>query len=224
MLVRCDGCPFFLRAMSDRNWEAELAKIDKQLASVSDEQLLAESRAPVAPGGKAGTGITRSPVMDARMAGQGAAKGAAVAPPGLAAPSAAAPGGAWRSWLKVAVAVGAAAGLMFWPWPARCDAPLVAFTAATGGVALLGLWSAVGTWRHRLGLAHLASLLVIGWGLALGAREVLPRVGYAIPTAERPAGWSCEGLPAAPIPSPTSSPQAPAPAPNVIPGTGATIL
>ena len=30
--------------MSVRNWEAELAKIDKQLASVSDEALLAESK------------------------------------------------------------------------------------------------------------------------------------------------------------------------------------
>mgnify|MGYP000284637677 CR=1 FL=1 len=32
--------------MSDRNWEAELAKIDKQLASVSDEALLADGDAP----------------------------------------------------------------------------------------------------------------------------------------------------------------------------------
>ena len=36
--------------MTDRNWEAELAKIDKQLASVSDEKLLADSK-PV-PAGK----------------------------------------------------------------------------------------------------------------------------------------------------------------------------
>ena len=41
--------------MSDRNWEAELAKIDKQLASVSDEALLAESKA-VAPA-KAGAAV-----------------------------------------------------------------------------------------------------------------------------------------------------------------------
>ena len=34
--------------MSDRNWEAELAKIDQQLASVSDEALLALSRALIA--------------------------------------------------------------------------------------------------------------------------------------------------------------------------------
>jgi hypothetical protein len=99
--------------------------------------------------------------------------------------------GVWRGWVKVTLAVSAAAGLMFWPWPASCGGPLIGFTAATGAVALLGVWSAVGTWRHRLGLAHVASLLVVVWGLALGAREVLPRVGYAAPTPARSEGWSC---------------------------------
>jgi len=169
--------------MSDRNWEAEMAKIDKQLASVSDEALLAESKA-VAPA-KAGGRTVAAPTV--------------AAPARSAAPSVPT-AGAWRGWVKVAIAVGAAAGLMFWPWPAPCGGPLIGFTAATGAVALLGLWSAIGTWRHRLGLAHVASLVVVVWGLALGAREVLPRTGYAIPTSERSEGWSCpapSGLPAA---------------------------
>ena len=164
--------------MSDRNWEAELAKIDKQLASVSDEALLAESKA----------------VASAKSAGRTVAAPTIAAPARSAAPSAALAArsaGAWRGWVKVAIAVGAAAGLMFWPWPASCGGPLIGFTAATGAVALLGIWSAIGTWRHRLGLAHVASLLVVVWGLALGAREVLPRAGYAIPTAERSEGWRC---------------------------------
>jgi len=199
--------------MSDRNWEAELAKIDKQLASVSDEQLLAERNAAQAPK----SGVTRSPVMDARMGTQGAQAARVAAPPSA---SVAAPDGTWRSWLKVAVAVAAAAGLMFWPWPARCGLPLIGFTAATGGVALLGLWSAVGTWRHRLGVAHVASVLVTAWGIALGAREVLPRVGYAIPTLERPGQWSCEGLPPAPsAPAPTTTPLETAPPSTPATGT-----
>lgn len=168
--------------MSDRNWEAELAKIDKQIASVSDEALLASSK-PVAPGK--------------------AAPGKAAAAPSSPAPSTMASGvtgSTWFAWVKVSVAVAAAAGLMFWPWPARCGLPLMGFTAATGGVALLGVWSALGTWRHRLGLAHLASILVTAWGLMLGAREVLPRVGYAVPTIERAGQWSCDGLPALPPP------------------------
>ena len=166
--------------MSDRNWEAELAKIDKQLASVSDEALLAESKA-------AATVKTAGRTVAAPMVAAPARSGAGAASAGSSSPAA----GAWRGWVKVAIAVGAAAGLMFWPWPASCGGPLIGFTAATGAVALLGVWSAVGTWRHRLGLAHVASLLVVVWGLALGAREILPRAGYAIPTAERSAGWSC---------------------------------
>lgn len=181
--------------MSDRNWEAEMAKIDKQLASVSDEALLADSKA-AAPNGLAGR----------TAAGRTMAAPAAAAPARASAP-AAAKAGSWKAWLKVAVAVSAAAGLMFWPWPARCGPALIGFTAATGAVAVLGAWSAVGTWKHRLGLAHLASLLVVMWGLVLGARELLPRVGYAIPTADRTAGWSCEGV---------SIPMAPGSQPSVI--------
>lgn len=177
-----------------KNWDAELAKIDKQLASISDEQLLATSQGAGGPGagaqGAAG-GVTRATQTRALPAG-----GAAPAP--AATVSA---GRSWVAWLKVIVAVGAAAGLMFWPWPARCGTPLIGFTAATGGVALLGIWSAVGTWRHRLGLAHVASLLVTVWGIGLGAREVLPRVGYAVPTEARAATWSCEG---ASVTSPTT--------------------
>ncbi len=172
--------------MSDRNWDAELAKIDKQLASVSDEALLAERTAASAPPGRPAAGVARGASREA---------------PSRAAASAVAPaGGRWVGWLKVALAVAAAAGLMVWPWPAACGAPLLGFTAAAGGVAVLGLWSAVGTWRHRLGLAHVASLLVVAWGLVLGAREVLPRVGYAVPTAARGLGWSC--------PAPTVGPAA----------------
>lgn len=192
--------------MSD--WDKELAKIDKQLASISDEQLLASSApAPVAAG-KGGMPSKAAPAAKA---------------PAIALPSAGA-GKPWMAWLKVSVAVAAAAGLMFWPWPARCGLPLIGFTAATGGVALLGVWSAIGTWRHRLGLAHLASLLVTVWGIGLGAREILPRVGYAVPTAERASQWSCEGLPSGNIPvapattAPDVTPNTP---PTTPPGNGA---
>lgn len=186
--------------MSDRNWEAEMAKIDKQLASVSDEQLLADRKAVPAVASAAG------------KVAVGKVSGATASPARATSPAA---GGTWRSWLKVFIAVAGAAGLMYWPWMARCGLPLVGFTAATGGVAVLGIWSAVGTWRHRLGLAHLASLLVTIWGVALGAREILPRVGYAIPSLQRPGQWSCEGLPPAPTTTPSGAPVG---APTGVPG------
>jgi len=183
------------------DWDKELAKIDKQLASISDEELM-RSAQPASPA-KAGAAPRALP------AGKPAASaGALPMPSGTA-------GKPWVAWVKVLVAVGAAAGLMVWPWPARCGAPLIGFTAATGGVALLGLWSALGTWRHRLGLAHVAALLVTAWGLALGAREVLPRVGYAVPTPERAAQWSCDGLPGAvPTVAPSVGPTVPRNAPG----------
>ncbi len=172
--------------MTDRNWEAELAKIDKQLSSISDEQLVAERKAAAAAPAVAGKAPVAVPA--ALPASRGAAPAVVAVKPAA---------GAWASWLKVAIAVAAAVGLMFWPWSPRCGVPLLGFTVATGAVALLGTWSALGTWRHRLGLAHAASLLVVLWGLLLGAREVLPRVGYAIPTADRAAGWACDALPGA---------------------------
>ncbi len=186
--------------MTDRNWEAELAKIDKQLASVSDDQLLAK---PIAPGkalppGKSSPTVASAP--SARVSTTSAT---------------ASPTGTWRGWVKVLIAVAAAAGLMFWPFAGHCGWPLIGFTAATGAVALLGVWSAVGTWRHRLGVAHFASLLVIVWGVLLGAREVLPRIGYVIPTELRGAHWQCEvgsPPPSAPNTAPTLIPPAnPAP-------------
>ena len=185
--------------MSDRNWEAELAKIDKQLASVSDEALLAESKAATAPRAAARLQAAGT-AAPARSSGSASASAAA---------SPLAQGrGAWRGWVSVTIAIGAAAGLPFWPWPAACGAPLIGYTAATGAVAVLGVWSAVGSWRHRLGLAHVTSLLVVVWGLSLGAREVLPRIGYATPTAERGATWSC--------PAPSETPSGP---PSAVPAT-----
>lgn len=174
--------------MSDRNWEQELAKIDKQLASVSDEQLLAQN-----------TAAQRAPLAAPASAKSApAAKAAAVLAPTHQPRR-------WIAWAQLSVAIAAGAGLWFWPWATRCGLNAMSFTAATGAVTALGLWSAVGSWRHRQGLAHVLSFVVMVWGLVLGAREVLPRMGYAIPTIERPAGWGCE----APSTLPTSLPAIP---------------
>lgn len=190
--------------MADRNWEQELAKIDKQLASVSDEQLLAQNTAQRAP-------------LTAPASGKGApAAKATVAAPVVRSPR------SWVAWVQLTVAVAAGVGLWFWPWATRCGLNAMTFTAATGAVTALGLWSAIGSWRHRQGLAHIMSFIVMVWGLVLGAREVLPRMGYAIPTLARPAGWSCD----APTTLPSTLPTTPAPlvlpVPQTNPPTGTT--
>jgi hypothetical protein len=83
-------------------------------------------------------------------------------------------------------------GIYFWPYDARCGLGLAAYLAAVGVVVGSGIWSAIWTFRHRSGKAHLLSLLIILWGGVLGAKEVLPRLGYAKPTPEHPAVWSCQ--------------------------------
>jgi hypothetical protein len=181
--------------MTSRDWDKELAKIDKQLASISDEALAAP--APVVP-----TGMPR-----------GAAATSARSAP-VAAPVPTSGAARWFTYTKVALASTGAVGIWVWPWAARCGLPLMGLVGTAAAVALLGVWGARGTWRHRLGFAHALSLLSVVSALVLGAREVLPRVGYAQPTFDRPDRWSCQVAP----PTDVAPPSTPAPQ-----GPGATV-
>ena len=142
------------------NWDKELAKIDKQLESMSDEALLpAKPNASPAAKAEAQT-IQRETTTLGVM-----------------------------SRLLLATALGV--GMAFWPYAARCGGGLLAYLAAVGALMVAGTWSAVWTWRHRSAKAHILSLLLVLWGGTLAAIEVLPRLGYAIPTEAHPATWWC---------------------------------
>jgi hypothetical protein len=91
--------------------------------------------------------------------------------------------------LLLATALGV--GMAFWPYEARCGPGLFGYLAAVGVLFAAGTWSAVWTWRHRSARGHALSLLLILWGGVLGAQEILPRIGYAIPTEAHPASWLC---------------------------------
>lgn len=148
--------------MSERDWDAELKKIDRALEKTSD------APAPPAP--------------------------VAATPPRTAAPTA--PSAATTTFgvfarLSLAVALGV--GIVFWPYSARCGLGLAAYLGAVAALVIGGGWSALWTWRHRAARAHMLSLMLVLWGLVLAGIEVLPRVGYAIPTAAHPATWSCSG-------------------------------
>ncbi len=165
--------------MSDRNWDKELAAIDRQLASVSDEALLASS-APAA-------GATPDPrTVDPRAA---AGRGAAPAATRAVAPSAAVPtpvGVMARLGLGVLLGV----AVVFWPYANRCGTGLAGYLAAVLVVSGAGWWTAVTTWRARAGRAHLLALMLVAWGLVLTAIEILPRVGYANDPAR--ISWGCD--------------------------------
>ena len=159
-----------------RDWDREMAKIDKQLESLSDDALRSRGEGGQLPAGR-GAGAERALPAGSRP---GAALAASPAPSGTI-------GVALRLLLAAAVAV----GVVFWPYDARCGLGLAGYLGAVAGVALAGGWSAVWTWRHRSPRAHVLALALVGWGLALAAAEVLPRVGYARADPAR-ALWVCE--------------------------------
>lgn len=142
--------------MSNRDWDKELAKIDKQLESVSDAQLFPEKKG-ASPAQKQQVAETRA-----------------------ATPS-------WPAIVRLVLSVALGIGVLFWPYANRCGIGLAGYLFVVLAVAGSGIWSAVWTWRHRAGRAHLLSILVIAWGLMLGATEILPRVGYA----QKALPWNC---------------------------------
>ena len=143
-----------------KNWDKELAKIDKQLESMADETLLPTSAAATAQGKAA----IRQEQSRTRTLGVLA---------------------------RLTVAVGLGVGILFWPYEARCGFGLAGYLASIGLVVGSGLWSAIWAWRHRSPRAHVLSLLIVLWGLTLGAMEILPRTGYARPDPARPLTWLC---------------------------------
>ena len=142
--------------MSNRDWDKELAKIDKQLESVSDAQLFPEKKG-ASPAQKQQVAETRA-----------------------ATPS-------WPAIVRLVLSVALGVGVLFWPYANRCGLGLAGYLFVVIAVAGSGIWSAVWTWRHRAGRAHVLSILVIAWGLMLGATEILPRVDYA----QKALPWNC---------------------------------
>ena len=166
--------------MSNSDWEKELARIDRQLASLSDESL---ERAAISP---AEGSMESAP----RPVSPGAP---AVAPPsGAPAPlPTPKPPRRWVLYVRLIVALALAVGIVFWPYGTRCGAPLAGYLAGAGAIVLGGAWTAIWSWRHRAAVTHVLSLLIMLWGLCLVSWQVMPRVGLAIPTIERPALWAC---------------------------------
>lgn len=192
--------------MADRDWERELADIDRRLAGIPDAPApppatpAPRGRAvpPAAPGQRSPTPAP-VPHVPAPQAPQ-----APRAQRSLGTPAAAPGRRAWRVQLALLLrlAVGAAvvAALIYWPYAAACGAGLAVYLALVGALGLAGVATATSAWRHRAPFVHVLGLAMMVAAAVLGAREVLPRVGYAIPTMERPAAWSCDAVPVAPAP------------------------
>src|SRR4051812_1419226 len=157
------------------DWDKELAKIDKQLASMSDAEL-------VAPG----------PARPSLPAGKGARPSSTPSPAPAADVPATSRAATFGLYARVGLSVALGIGIMFWPYESKCGAGLSLYLGAVAVVIISGVWSAVWSWRHRAARLHILSYLLLSWGLVLGALDVLPRVGYAKPTILHPATWACK--------------------------------
>jgi hypothetical protein len=151
--------------MAERDWTKELSKIDRQLESISDEALFPTKTAP-------GKGPKAASAQADNLEKQRTTSTFGV-------------------FLRLLLSVALGVGIYFWPYDARCGLGLLGYLAAVGVVTASGVWSAVWTWRHRSARGHTLSLLLVLWGVILGAMEVLPRVGYAKTDALHPATWTC---------------------------------
>jgi hypothetical protein len=152
--------------MADRDWTKEMAKIDRQLESISDEALF-PTKGEAAKSPKAAA--TRAENLEKQRTTS-----------------------TFGVFLRLLLSVALGVGIIFWPYDARCGIGLFGYLAAIGVVTASGIWSAVWTWRHRSARGHTLSLLLVLWGVILGSMEVLPRVGYAKADALHPATWTCK--------------------------------
>lgn len=152
-----------------RDWDREMAEIDKAIARMP-AQPAAPAPAP-APGGRA------TPP----------AKGDAPAVPVVGRRHRAA------TWFWVLAGAGLAAALLLWPYAAACGAGLLGYLGADVALILIAILGLRASWRARQGRANAFSLLLLLWGLVIGAQAVLPRIGYAKATAD----WRCPAIPPA---------------------------
>ena len=144
--------------MTERDWDAEMKKIDRQIEGATAPPSQSSMRMPMVP--------AASSVQQPATTHFGV-------------------------FARVTLAVLLGVAIIFWPYSARCGLGLYAYLASVLVVVVGGGWASVWTWRHRAAKGHTLSLLIVLWGLILGAIDVLPRAGYAKPSATHPATWTC---------------------------------
>ncbi len=150
----------------EHDWDKEMAEVDKLLAKLPSHDPLLAGAAPT----------VKRPAVPAGAHG-GAGMGAE--------------GTRLGTWLRVGLGLVLAAGITTWPYSHGCGVRLIFYLIAVGTLVVTGVWSGLSSWKRRLGLAHLVSLGLVAWGLALAARSVLPRMGYA----KTDATWLCRTTP-----------------------------
>ena len=139
----------------ERDWDREMSEVDKLLAKLPDAD-------PTL-----GRGVPTVPVSP-KTPGGGVSPGAV--------PTGPARGRAWiTTWLRVGLGIALGVGMLVWPYTHACGLKLVFYLVGATAVTIAGVWSALTSWKRRLGIAHTLSIMLIIWGLALAGQQLLPR-------------------------------------------------
>ena len=121
------------------------------------------------------------------------------------------------TWMRVLLVFATVAGMSQWPYARECGWPLTGYLFGVFIILAATIWVAKASWESRTGLAHVMSLLMLGWGVLLVNEVLLPRIGYA----KTAATWTCS----APVPAPPPATEEAAPGPEgtpAEPGTAGT--
>jgi len=141
----------------ERDWDREMREVDKLLAKLPDADPALGRGVPTVP-------VSPRP----GMAPTGGAGAVHVGP---------ARGKAWvTTWMRVGLGLALGVGMLVWPYPHACGVKLAFYLIGATTVAVAGVWSALSSWRRRLGWAHALSIVLIIWGLGLAGRQLLPRI------------------------------------------------
>lgn len=143
----------------ERDWDREMREVDKLLAKLPDADPSLGRGVPTVP-------VSPRPAAGAAPVGAGALHQTEPAR-----------GRAWlTTWIRVGLGLALGVGMLAWPYTHSCGLKLVFYLVGAATVTIAGVWSALSSWRRRLGWAHVLSIVLVVWGLALAGRQVLPRV------------------------------------------------
>lgn len=146
----------------ERDWDREMAEVDKLLAKLPDADPMMGRPLPGKPNPQAGIPTIRNaPAATGDVGARGRV----------------------TTWIRVLLGLALGIGMLAWPYTHGCGLKLIFYLIGAGTVTVAGVWSALSSWRRRLGWAHVLSIAVTVWGLVLAAREILPRTIYQQPNA-----------------------------------------
>jgi hypothetical protein len=142
----------------ERDWDREMREVDKLLAKLPDADP------------SLGRGVPTVPVSPRSPAPGAVGGGSPTGETGRAR------GRAWvTTWMRVGLGLALAVGMLAWPYAHACGWRLGIYLVGAAVVSVAGVWSALTSWKRRLGIAHTLSIILIIWGLGLAGRQLLPR-------------------------------------------------